>query len=96
MSIVNVVAAIAAKPGQEQRVEDILKGLVRPSRQDKGCILYDLHKDLDNPGVFVFYEAWESREMLEAHLNAPHLLAWREKAPELAASMDVKVLEKLS
>ena len=96
MSIVNVVAAIAAKPGQEKRVEEILMGLVQPSRQDKGCILYDLHRDLDNPGVFVFYEAWESREMLEAHLNAPHLLAWREKAPELAASMDVKVLEKLS
>lgn len=96
MPIVNVVAVIAAKPGQEQRVEELLRGLVQPSRQDKGCILYDLHRDLANPGVFVFYEAWESREMLEAHLNAPHLLAWREKATELAAGMDVKVLEKLS
>jgi len=96
MPAVNVVAAIKAKPGNEAAVEECLRGLLQPSRKDKGCISYDLHKSLDDPGLFVFYETWESKELLGAHLETPHLLAWRAKSAELAESMDVKILEKIS
>lgn len=95
MSVVNVVAVITARPGCEEAVEGWLRGLLEPSRQDPGCLAYDLHRSLDEPGTFVFYEAWESREMLDAHLAAPHLSAWREAAGELVAGAEVKVLEKL-
>lgn len=95
MPHVNVVATIVAKKGKESAVETVLRGLLAPSRKDPGCISYDLHRNLDTPGVFVFYETWESRELLDKHLETPHLLAWRAKAPELTESLDVKVLEKL-
>ena len=95
MAHVNVVATIVAKPGNEKEVEGGLLGLIEPSRQDPGCILYELHRSLDDPRVFVFYETWESRELLGKHLETPHLLAWRAKAPKLAESMDVRVLEKI-
>ncbi len=96
MAHVNVAAVITAKPGREKEVESILKGLVAPSRQDPGCVSYHLHRSLDDPRVFVFFEEWASRELLGKHLETPHLLDWRAKAPELAESMDVKVLEKVS
>ncbi len=96
MSIVNVVATIVTKPEQADKVESHLRGLIAPSRLDAGCLSYDLHRDADAQNIFVFYETWESRAMLDAHLETPHLLAWRSKAPELIQSMDVKVLTKLS
>ena len=96
MGHVNVAAVITAKLGHEKEVESILKGLVAPSRKDPGCVSYNLHRSLDDLRVFVFFEEWESQELLASHLETPHLLAWRAKAPELAESMDVKVLEKLS
>lgn len=95
MAHVNVAATITARPGREKEVETILKGLLAPSRKDPGCVFYTLHRSLDDPLVFVFFEEWESRELLGSHLETPHLLAWRAKAPELAESMDVKVLEKI-
>ncbi|WP_243357926.1 putative quinol monooxygenase [Fundidesulfovibrio terrae] len=95
MNHVNVAATITAKPGREAEVEAILTGMVAPSRKDPGCVSYVLHRCLDNACVFVFFEEWESRELLGQHLETPHLLAWRAKAPELTVSMDVKVLEKI-
>jgi quinol monooxygenase YgiN len=96
MPHVNVVATVVARPGKESEVESRLGSLVAPSRQDAGCIRYDLHRDLDNAAVFVFYETWASRELLEAHLNTPHLLSWRGDAPGFIESLDVKVLERIS
>ncbi len=96
MSAVNVVATIVARKDTAADVEKILLGLIAPSRRDPGCISYDLHRSQDDPNVFVFYETWESRELLGKHLETPHLLAWREKAPNMTESMDVKVLSKLS
>ena len=96
MSNVNVVATIVAKKGHEQDVETQLLGLVAPSRQDPGCLSYNLHQSLDDPAVFVFYETWESAALLEEHGKSKHLLAWRDKAPHLTASFDVKLLKKIA
>ncbi|MFP5221533.1 MAG: putative quinol monooxygenase [Acidobacteriota bacterium] len=96
MANLTVVATIVAKPGCEKDVEALLTGLVEPSRRDKGCLLYDLHRSADQPGVFLFYETWESKQLLDAHLGTPHLLAMREKLGPLAQSTEIKLLEKIS
>lgn len=96
MSVVHVVSVLVAKKGKEEAVKAHLLGLVAPSRRDPGCIAYDLHQDADAPHVFVFYETWESRERLEAHLATPHLAAWKATAPDLLDSREMRVLKKLS
>jgi len=96
MSAVLVAATITAKPGREKEVEDILKGMVAPSRKDPGCVFYNLHRGLDDPRVFFFFEEWESRELLARHNETPHLLAWKAKAPELVDAVDVKLVEKIA
>ena len=94
MSQVNVVATIVAKKGHEKEVETNLRGLIAPSRKDPGCISYNLHQSIDDPAIFVFYETWESRALLEAHAKTPHLTTWHDKAPQLTASFDVKLGKK--
>lgn len=71
-----ILAQITAKPGKEALVEAELNKLIDITRAEKGCINYDLHKDNENPGYFVFYENWESRELWQTHMNAPHLAAY--------------------
>jgi len=68
-----ILAQITAAPGKEQIVHDALHKLVAPTRAEAGCLQYDLHRDNDAPGFFVFYETWESRSLWQAHMNAPHL-----------------------
>ncbi|MEL6675942.1 MAG: putative quinol monooxygenase [Bacteroidota bacterium] len=51
--------------------------LLAPTRQEAGCINYDLHQDLEDPTHFVFYENWESAEHLLAHSKSAHIEAYR-------------------
>ncbi len=72
-----ILARIIAAPGSEALLRAELEKLVPPTRAEAGCLQYDLHTDNDDPRVFVFYETWESRELWQAHMNAPHLAAYR-------------------
>ena len=68
-----ILAQITAKAGQEDLVRAELEKLIPITRAEPGCLQYDLHADNTNPGFFVFFENWESRELWQTHMNAPHL-----------------------
>lgn len=71
-----ILAQITAVKGHEALVRAELEKLVPVTRAEAGCLQYDLHVDDANPGFFVFYENWESRELWRTHMNAPHLDAY--------------------
>ena len=84
-TLLTVVAEIVAKPGKEDELKRRLLALVEPTRLEDGCVQYDLHQNTGEPGRFVFYENWRSRELLERHLQSPHLLAFGAIEEELLA-----------
>lgn len=93
---VTVIAFINAKPGKEAAVKQALLDLILPTRQEKGCINYDLHQWPEKPGHFVFYENWQNRETLDAHLATAHLRAFEEIAGGwLAEPADIQIWEKI-
>ena len=71
-----ILAQITAAEGKEDLVRAELEKLVAPTRAEQGCLQYDLHVDTGNPGFFMFYENWESRDLWQVHMNAPHLKAY--------------------
>ena len=71
-----ILAQITAVPGKEALVRSELERLVDITRAEEGCEQYDLHQDNENPGLFVFYENWQSRELWQQHMSAPHLAAY--------------------
>jgi len=70
-----ILAQITAAPGKEDLVRESLLGLIEPTRAEEGCLNYDLHVDNTNPGFFVFYENWESRDLWQAHNASAHIAA---------------------
>ena len=58
---VTVVATFHAKPGQEAELKKALIALVAPTRQEKGCLNYDLHVSAEDPTKFLFHENWTSK-----------------------------------
>jgi quinol monooxygenase YgiN len=87
---ITVTARLKAKPGLERQLAQELLALVPLSRADAGCLSYDLHQSLDDPACFLFYENWQSRPLLDAHLQTPHvqsLLAkvglWLSDSPQI-------------
>ncbi|HEX8397490.1 MAG TPA: putative quinol monooxygenase [Pyrinomonadaceae bacterium] len=82
---ITVIARLKSKPGFESRLEELAKGLIEPTRAEQGCINYVLHRDLEDPAVYYFYENWRSQEDLDLHFQTPHLKRALELAPEILA-----------
>ncbi len=83
MSEVVVVGSFKIKPGKEEEALEAFKALVEPTHREEGCILYSLHRGVDDPGRLTFIERWESRELLDAHLRSDHVSALLQRADEL-------------
>jgi len=82
---IDVVAYLHAKPGKEADLQKVLEGFVGPTRQEDGCLRYDLFRDLDQSGRFTFIEEWSSREALQMHGQSAHITAGRLHFPDLLA-----------
>jgi quinol monooxygenase YgiN len=95
-SLLTVVAHFEAKPGKEQELREALLALVEPTRKEEGCVQYDLHVDTENPGKFVFYENWTSREHLSRHAASAHIAAFGARKGELAAHAEVLTFTRIA
>lgn len=82
-NLLTVVAEMVAQPGKEEELKRQLLALVEPTRKEEGFVQYDLHESTDEPGRFIFYENWTSRQTLDRHLASPHLRAFVAVAGEL-------------
>ena len=76
MTKLTITGNILAKSDKIDLIKSELEKLVPITRSELGCIQYDLHQDNKNPAYFMFYENWESRELWQTHMNAPHLAAY--------------------
>ncbi len=75
MSELHVVATIPAVPGSEDIVRDALTTLVAATRQEEGCVSYDLYESASAPGTFVTVERWVDQAAMDAHMSAEHVAA---------------------
>ncbi|MEM6514119.1 MAG: putative quinol monooxygenase [Pseudomonadota bacterium] len=92
MADLTIVAHIRAQPEQAEHVFAALSALIEPTRQEAGCKRYDLHRDNADPAHFLFYETWESRAQWRAHMNTPHVEAYREVVGAAVASFELSEL----
>jgi quinol monooxygenase YgiN len=92
---VALAVVMHAKPGQELMLRAELTALLKPTRAEEGCLLYDLHHSADVPGDFLFYEIWESREAHAAHRQTPHFLRWNARKDTLLAAREVGFWKKV-
>jgi quinol monooxygenase YgiN len=82
---ITVTARMRAKEGMEDQVKGELLALIPPTRAESGCMAYELHRSMKDPGLFLFYEKWKSKEDLGAHAKAPHMKEFIGKAGEMLA-----------
>ena len=95
MTPLTVIARLKAKDGSEEKLGAMLRALVAPTRAEKGCINYDLHRSHDDLGLFIFYENWETRPLWDDHMKSPHLVEFGEQQESVTASWELFVGEKL-
>ena len=72
-----VIAYVTAKAGQEDEVRNALLELVARTRNERGCVNYDLHQSDATPLEFAIYENWKRASDLDAHAKSGHVRAFR-------------------
>ena len=77
MPKLTIIANVKAKSDKIDFVKRELEKLIPTTRAENGCLQYDLHQDNNNPGHFLFFENWESRETWQIHMNNQHLEDYR-------------------
>ena len=93
---IDVVAHLHAGAGNEALFREVLESFVAPTRQEQGCIRYDLFQDVTDPAQFTFIEEWASAADLERHSQSAHIVAGRARiAGKEAKAAWVQVVRRI-
>ncbi|MBV4521190.1 antibiotic biosynthesis monooxygenase [Pseudomonas sp. SWRI74] len=92
---IRVVAVLLAREGKEDQVEQILRACIQPSRAEAGCLAYTLHRSIDQPGQFVFFERWSSREAIDLHRQMHHYKTLSDALIDMLIDRKVLLLEEI-
>lgn len=84
-SHLHVIARLTARSNTVAELQTLLLSLIEPTRQEVGCLRYELLHNTADPTDFTFVEEWVSEAALDAHSNTPHLQAVLTQAPPLLA-----------
>ena len=88
---IHVVARLIARPDTVTELQTVLLHLIEPTRQEPGCLRYQLLHNAADPTDFTFVEEWADATALEAHFTTPHVQAAFAQAPPLIAmELDIR------
>ena len=81
-----VSGSITARPDTIDALIDLSLEHVRRSREEPGCLLHSVHRDVEDPLRLVFLEHWADHHALRAHFAVPASNDFVKQATALASS----------
>lgn len=88
-----MVVTFTIKDEHMDYVKQQLLNILEPTRKEDGCLLYELHQDLECKNTLIFYEVWASKEDWMAHDQSPHIKTFISKTKGLIEKTIVHKLE---
>lgn len=82
-----MVAILTARSGKGDNLEACLLRLLANSQAEDGMIQYELHRRLDEPEQFVFYEIWRDEAAFAAHRDSAFMIEHRKRVEPFLASV---------
>lgn len=90
-------AEFRAKAGMTKQLIGELKKLVHHTRQESGCLRYELHQCIEQPDLLFFVERFKDKAAFDAHGNMPYIISFRkEVVPFLVEQATTRTYEELS
>jgi quinol monooxygenase YgiN len=98
--MITVIATVQLRPGCRDAYLERLARLVPLVAAEAGCLGYRPHVDLDaglprqatDPDQVILVEQWRGLSELQAHLAAPHMVAYREEVAAWVESVSLRVM----
>ncbi len=73
-----VIARVETRPDAWEPFVAAAVDCIEATRKEQGCLAYEIHESLTQPGRFVSYESWETRADIDRHMRSDHMLAFLE------------------
>ena len=67
-----VVAILKALEGKEEEMAKALSDIIPKVQEEDGTLVYTLHRDMNDPAKFMFYEKYKDSDALMVHSTTPH------------------------
>ena len=85
MSVI-VAGTVRLPPENLDRLRPHMDAMLTASRAEDGCIAYSYAVDVQDPGLIRVFEIWRDQAAVDAHFQAPHMVAWRAANAEFGVS----------
>ncbi len=67
-----VVAILKAIEGKEEDMAKVLSDMIPKVQEEEGTLVYTLHRDVNDPSKFMFYEKYKDSDALMVHSTTPY------------------------
>ena len=80
-----LIARLKVKAGKVEQAKAAALAIVAESRQESGCLNYDIHQTIDDETVFFWHETWVNKAALDEHFAKPFFAEFFAVVGEVAA-----------
>ena len=78
-----VKGSIPVKTAHREEALTLLQTLAGQSRQEQGCLAYEVYIDAASPQTLVIWQQWSGIPALEEHFASSHVDAFLDAIPDL-------------
>lgn len=83
--MITIVAHMQCAPGTETEILEATQWFIPATRAEAGCVEFHLHRQLDDPSRFVWYENFRDQDAVEEHVASAHVSRWFDLIKHLGA-----------
>jgi autoinducer 2-degrading protein len=83
--MIHIIVRIEPKPDKVDAFLELATYDARNSREEPGCLRFDVLRHNDNPPRFAFYEVYKDEDAVKAHQQTAHYARWRREIEALQA-----------
>lgn len=84
-----------AKPGCINEMKKLLSAMVKPSKAEDGCMLYEIFQYENQPEKFMAVETWRDEKALNGHKHSEHYKVYKSSYEPYCAKKYTDELEIL-
>jgi quinol monooxygenase YgiN len=89
------IAQFTAKEEEKEQLKQSLIELLEPTRNEEGCISYQLHENIENSKIFTMIEKFKNKDAFDFHEQQPYLENFKNIVGNLVDSVDVSIYKNI-
>jgi quinol monooxygenase YgiN len=78
-----VFVRLHAREGEESAVEEALRDVTRPSREEPGCLSFHTFRSTRDRRLFYIHSRWVDEAAFQLHAELPHTLRFLKRVDAL-------------